>query len=143
MLQTNTYTNKRLLPLYPGGDVPPHQPIKLATGTYVYGQLVRESGTLGTYQALTDASDAGPTHMLETDVVVTSDGQHWNGAQQASNDVGAGDIYTLAYAVGGGLAFDTRDLCIDNARTAITNVQIAGMGAKLLNGTAAAGTIQF
>jgi hypothetical protein len=142
MIQTITYTGAKLVPLYPAGDNPPKMPIKLAQGTYVYGQLVKETGTPGTYAAVADAADVAGTHFLIYDVVVDAQGIHWIG-QQASNEVGAGELHTSAYAVGGGITFDTRDLCIDNARTALAAAQITGMGAKLISGTAAAGIIQF
>jgi hypothetical protein len=142
MAQVVTYTGKKLMPLYPAGDNPARDAIKLATGTYVYGQLVKESATPGTYEAVDDGTDTDGTHFLVYDVVVDASGIHWLG-QQAANEIGAGDLHTSAYAAGGGLSYDTRDLCINAARGAITTAQIAALGAKLISGTAAAGIIQF
>lgn len=140
MLLTNTYTGKRLVPLYPVPGVSPKQPIKLVAGTYVMGQLVEESATPGTYQALTAAANS--RLVLEYDVVVNAGGEHFLGIQAAS-ETGVGDLHTSAYAPVGGLQFDTRDLCIDNARTALTQPHIDALNAKLFAGTPAAGIIGF
>lgn len=139
MLNTVIYSGKKLLPLHPR-DQKPVSAIKLVAGTYVYGQLVEESATPGTYQALTAAANARA--MLEYDVVVDAGGLHYPGAQ-ASNEVGVGDLHTSAIMAGGGADYDTRDLCIDNARLAITQAHIDALGAKLVSGTVAAGIIQF
>jgi hypothetical protein len=43
MLNTVTYKGTKLLPLYPSGTRPtPTVPIKLATGTYIAGQVVKK-----------------------------------------------------------------------------------------------------
>jgi hypothetical protein len=141
MAQVVIYTGKKLMPLYPVKH-PPYMPVKLAEGTYVYGQLVKETGTAGTYAAVADGADTDGKIFLAYDVVVDAQGFHWLGAQ-AANEVGAGDLHTHGYAAGGAVCFDTRDLCRDNARTAITTAQIAALGAQLISGTAAAGIIQF
>lgn len=139
MLQTITYTGKRCLPLYPTGDNPPQGAVKLATGTYKAGQLVEESSTPGTYQALTAAANAQA--IVQYDVVVDADGMHWLGAQ-ASNEVGAGEISTPVWYPGGSLSFDTRDLSVDNAGGVITTAHLTALKAKLISGIAAAGIIQ-
>lgn len=141
MIQTITYTGKKLMPLYPC-ERAPYMPVILAQGTYVYGQLVKETGTPGTYAALADNTDTAGTIFLSYDVVVDAQGIHWIGGQ-ASNEIGAGDQHTHGIAVGGGACYDTRDLCIDNARTALAAAQVAALGGKLISGTAAAGIYQF
>lgn len=140
MIQVFTYTGRKLLPLYPAGDVPPRDAIKLVAGTYKAGQVVELTATPGTYQATT--LDANALLMLEYDVVVDGTGRHFHGAQ-ASDETGMGDAHTSAYAPGGGLSFDTRDLAKDNAGTAITAAIVTALGAKVISGTAAAGVIQF
>lgn len=141
MLQTYTYSGLKLLPLYPSGTAPtPTQPIKLATGTYIAGQLVEESATPGTYQALT--ADANAQLILEYDVVVDAGGRHYHGSQ-ASDETGVGDSYTSAYAPGGALAFKTADLSKAAAGTDITTANITALGGKLISGTAADGIVQF
>ncbi len=141
MLNTVIYTGQKLLPLYPSGTAPtPTQPIKLVEGTYIMGQLVEESATPGTYQALT--ADANAQLILEYNVVVDADGRHFMGAQ-ASDETGVGDTYTSAYAPGGALAFKTADLSKAAAGTDITTANITALGGKLISGTAADGIIQF
>lgn len=142
MIQTITYTGKKLLPLYPASPNAPRHTFKLATGTYVYGQVVKESGTPGTYAALANGADTGGVMVVGEDCVVDADGIHWPG-QQASAENGSGELHTSGYSPGGNLSFDTRDLCIDNARTVITGVQITSLNATLVSGTAAAGIIQL
>lgn len=142
MLNTVTYTGKKLLPLYPAGTAPtPTSVIKLAaSATYKAGQLVEESSTPGTYQALT--ADANAKLILEYDIVTDADGLHFMGSQ-ASNESGVGDLYTSAYAPGGALAFKTADLAKDNAALAITAANVTALKGVLISGTVADGVLQF
>jgi hypothetical protein len=141
MLNTVTYTGKKLLPLYPSGTAPtPTMPMILAQGTYKAGQAVEMSATPGIYQALT--ADANAVALLEYDVVVDANGRHFMGAQ-ASDETGVGDTYTSAYLPGGALSFKTADLAKDNAGTAITAAIVTALKGVLVSGTAADGIIQF
>ncbi len=103
MLQTITYTGRKLVPLYatpPGAT----SVIKLAEGKSSAGQLLEETATAGTFRALRTAVSVRGA--LQYDIAVDSDGKHFMG-QQASNEIGVGDQYTDMYTHGD---FDTRDL---------------------------------
>lgn len=115
-------------------------PIKLVTGTYKGGQVVEESAVRGTYQALTD--DAKAQLILEYDIVVDADNQHFMGGQ-AWSDSGVGELYTSAYAPGGALCFQTKDLMKAADGTPITNSIVTALKGLLLTGTAADGELQF
>ena len=141
MLNTLNISGKKLLPLYPSGTAPtPTMPIKLVEGTYIAGQWVEESGTPGVYQALT--ADANAKLVLEYPIVVNADGRHFMGTSAYSED-GVGDSYTSAYAPGGALCFQTKDLSKDNAGTAITAAIVTATKGLLISGSAADGILQF
>jgi hypothetical protein len=141
MPQQVQYTNKHLLPLYPSATAPtPKEPIKLAPGTYRAGQVVEETGTRGTYQALTD--DANAQMILEYDIFVNASSQHFMGGQ-GWDETGTGDFYTSAYAPGGALCFLTTDLSKDNAGTPITAAIVTALKGVIITGTVANGEMQF
>lgn len=141
MLGQISMTNRHLLPLYPSATAPtPKEPIKLAPGQYRAGQVVEETGTRGTYQALTD--DAKAQMILEYDIFVDSNNQHFMGGQ-AWDETGVGDFYTSAYAPGGALCFLTSELSKDNAGTPITAAIVTALKGVIITGTVANGEMQF
>jgi hypothetical protein len=141
MLQEIQMTNRHLLPLYPSATSPtPKDAIKLAPGQYRAGQIVEESSTRGTYQALTD--DANAQMILEYDIFVDSSNQHFMGGQ-GWDETGVGQFYTSAYAPGGALCFLTADLSKDNAGTPITAAIVTALKGVIITGTVANGEMQF
>lgn len=113
---------------------------KLAPGTYRAGQVVQETATRGTYQALTD--DANAQMILEYDIFVDASNQHFMGGQ-GWDETGVGEFYTSAYAPGGALCFQTSDLSKDNAGTAITAAIVTALKGVIIAGTVANGEMQF
>jgi hypothetical protein len=103
MLQTVTYTGKKLLPLYPRSQ-PGEAVIKLSEGTYKAGQILEETAVPGLFKALRTAAAAKLIQSF--DVVVDASGRHFMGSQ-ASDESGVGDSYTSAYPDG---VFDTKEL---------------------------------
>lgn len=64
--------------------------------------MIEETGTRVTYQSLTN--DANAQMILESDIFVDANGQHFLG-NQAWDETGVGDYYISAYAPGGDYVF--------------------------------------
>ena len=103
MLQTITYTGKKLTPIYPTPGGTQQAAIKLVEGIYKSGQILEETATRGTFRSLAVAANA--KMILEMDCAVDANGNIFLGSQTA-NEIGVGEAYTSAYNQGKFLTTD-------------------------------------